>query len=383
MFPGYDARTGLASGSACDGAAQCLSGACTLGVCSDWTHAGRITIDTTSDGAGIKQAVTDFPLLLRLAAGNFAFAEARRDGADVRFVDAAGHNLAYEIERWDADHNFAELWILVPRIDGDTRDNTVFMYWGNPLAAPQASGASVFESFACVLHMSDSDDDIATHLADSSGHGNTGLLQSTPGEMTRTEGMAGPGLALDGLGTYLATTARSMSPQTFTVSLWLRTASAVRGGLAAFASKQLGSEARFDRAIWMDENGRLAFGILRGSSLTAVASVTGYSDGTWHQVVARFSGSGHYLFIDGESAADDPTVNSAESFYGYWRFGQEPPDAPSAPSDVDAAVPTGNYFAGTLDEIRVTTRETGEAWIKLAYATQRPGANAVGFSRQP
>ncbi|MBN2576049.1 MAG: DUF2341 domain-containing protein [Deltaproteobacteria bacterium] len=378
-----DARAGLPGGAACDAAAQCLSGACTLGFCSDWAHAGRVTVDTTLDGANVKQTVTDFPLLLRLDAANFAFAEARRDGADIRFVNAAGHGLAHEIERWDADGKLANLWVLVPRIEGDTPDNAVFMYWGNPLAAPADSGPSVFGGFACVLHMGESDDGIATHLADSSGHGNTGLLQSAPDDPTPTEGMAGPALLLDGDGAYLATTIRSMSPQTFTVSLWLRTTSAIRGGLAGFASKQSAGDARFDRAVWMDENGRLAFGILRGSSFSAVASVTGYNDGAWHQVVARFSDNGHYLFVDGESVADDPTVSSAESFYGYWRFGQEPLAAPSAPSDADAAILDGNCFAGALDEIRINTDETSEAWIKLAYATQRPGANAVVFSRQP
>jgi hypothetical protein len=377
----HDARIGLAGGSPCEAGAQCLSGACTLGTCSDWAHAARITIDTTVAGAGIEQAVTDFPLLLRLDDASFPFVEARGDGADVRFVDASGQNLAHEIERWDAANALADLWVLVPRIDGDRRDNAIYMYWGNPLAAPLASGPAVFGSFACVLHMDDDVDGIATRLADASGQGNAGLLQSPLASPLPAPGLAGPGLGLDGNGAYLATSARSMSPQTFTVSLWLRTTSSARAGISAFASRQLGSDVRFDRAIGMDEAGRLTFGVSHGSELAQVASVTSYNDGAWHMVVARLSANGEYLFVDGESVADAPSVGSADNYSGYWRFGQEPIASP--PPDVDAAVPAGNYFVGALDEIRVSARETSDAGIKLAYATQRPGANAVVFARLP
>ena len=377
-----DARIGLASGSACDASGQCLSGACTLGACSDWAHVTQIGIDTTSTGADIKQAVASFPLLVRLDAANFNFAEARDDGADIRFVDSGSKSLSHEIERWDAENSVADIWVLLPRIEGGSSGNFVLMYWGNPLAAPTSSGPSVFGTFANVLHMTGEHDGATSHLGDASGQNNTGLVQNPPPSTVRADGIAGPGLAFDGKGTYLATTTRLTSPQTFSVSLWLKTTSTARGGIAGFASKATGSDVLFDRAIWMDESGHLTFGVLHGVNLVTVSSLTSYSDGAWHLVVARFGSAGQYLFVDGEPVADDPANSGANSYAGNWRFGEEPLASPP-PSTNDAAVPAGNFISGTLDEIRITYDEPSDAWIKLAYATQRPGANAVSYLRTP
>jgi hypothetical protein len=132
----------------------------------------------------------------------------------------------------------------------------------------------------------------------------------------------------------------------------------------------------------MDESGRLAFAVLHGGHLLTVSTLTGYNDGAWHLVVARLSSGGQYLFVDGEPVADDPTSSGADPDDGYWRFGEEPLSSPP-PATTDAAVPTGNFFSGALDEIRVTTDEPSDARIKLAYATQRPGANAVSYQPVP
>jgi hypothetical protein len=343
----------------------------------------RIRIDTTAAGADIREAVVDFPLLLRLDATSFPFAEARHDGADIRFVDASGQTLSHEVERWDGDSGVAALWVLVPRIEGDSRNNSVLMYWGNPLAAPTSSGPSVFGAFACVLHMSGAPDGVASHLGDSSGRGNIGLVQNPTADALPADGLAGLGLALDGTSTYVATNVASTSPpQVFSVSLWLKTTSSTRAGIAGFASNPSGSDVTFDRAIEMDESGRLAFAVLPGGHLLTISTLTGYNDGAWHLVVARLSSRGQYLFVDGEPVADDPTSSAADPHNGYWRFGEEPLTSP-APATTDAALPAGNFFSGTLDEIRVTTDEPSDARIKLAYATQRPGTTAVSYQPVP
>ena len=381
IAPNLDGRIGLASGSSCDASAQCLSGACTLGVCSDWAHAMQIVIDTTSAGADVNADVEDFPLLVRLSesARNFAFSEARQGGADIRFVDAKGNNLSYEIERWDTKNAVAELWVLVPHIGGNSRNNFVLMYWGNPLAAPISSGPSVFSDDSLVFHMAEDLDNSPTHIQDDSGQGNTGLVQSQAKTSLRGDGIAGDGLALDGISTYLATTLRLTAPQPVSISLWLKVDSASKGGIAGFASKQSGNDVHYDRAIEMDSHGLLSFAVQHDGTLATVSSLEGYGDGQWHFIVARFSRSGQYLFVDGESIADDPATTSADAYQGFWRFGQEP--ALATPSTApDAAVSTGDFISGSIDEIRIATDERSEAWIKLSYATQLPRPIAVVYS---
>ena len=383
--PGWaqaEARTGLTSGSACDAGAQCLSGACTLGACSDWGHAMRIAIDTTAAGADIRGPVADFPLLVRLDAKSFSFAEARGDGADIRFVDGSGRSLSHEIERWDEKQGVADLWVLVPRIEGDRRDNAVLMYWGNPLAAPTSSGPSVFGECAAVLHMTPDPDGVASHLGDSSGKNDYGVVQNPTPASTHPESIAGPYLALDGHGTYVSTATHLMSPQSFTLSLWLATTSISRAGVVGFNNEASGNSLKYDRSIAIDESGRISFGIVLLGYLTTVSTLTGYNDGAWHLVTARFSKAGQYLFVDGEPAADAPASNAVDSYPGSWHLGQEALAAAPAPTP-DAAAPPGNYFTGALDELRITTDEQSDDWIKLVYATQRPRATAVSYQRLP
>src|SRR5512133_1801850 len=57
----FDARPGLGGGSQCDAPSQCLSGACTLGVCSEWSHAMLVRVDTTPAEADVREPVSDFP----------------------------------------------------------------------------------------------------------------------------------------------------------------------------------------------------------------------------------------------------------------------------------------------------------------------------------
>ena len=128
----------------------------------------------------------------------------------------------------------------------------------------------------------------------------------------------------------------------------------------------------------MDPSGRVSFAVLHGGALATLTSLASYSDAKWHFIVARFSSSGQYLFVDGESVADDPTLTSADAYSGYWRFGEEPA-LPPTENDAEAPVIAGQYISGTIDEASVSTDELSDAWIKLSYATQRPGATAVVY----
>lgn len=377
----YDALAGLASGATCDSSYQCLSNVCLLGKCSDWSRGMRIVVDATATGANIRETIANFPLLVRLRAGNFDFASARFDGGDLRFVDASSKDLGCEIESWDPEHAVADVWVLVPRIEALSAANTVTMYWGNPLAAQACSGPQVFGAFTCTMHMGADPDGVASHLQDSSGQGNTGLLQEAPTGPPQTEGIAGNALSLDGKGTYLSIGNTTSSPKAFSIALWLKTSSTPPAGIAGLAGKPAGPTPRFDRAIWMDELGRLSFGVAHGNTPGRITSLTGYADGAWHHVVARFGTGGQYLFVDGESIADDPTSTGSDSFSGFWRFGQDPTSVPSN-QQPDAGAPLPS-FAGSLDEIRIATSELNDAWIKLSYETQRPTTRVMRYLPLP
>ena len=65
------------------------------------------------------------------------------DGADIRFDDAAGKPLPYEIEKWDAGAKQAALWVRTD-VKGNNATQSITLKWGNPEASTESNGAAVF-----------------------------------------------------------------------------------------------------------------------------------------------------------------------------------------------------------------------------------------------
>ena len=122
-----------------------------------WTNSASFFILTTTEGANIASgaAETNFPLLLRLNSSNFNFAQAQNDGRDIRFTSVAGVPFSYQIEQWDAVAGTAAVWIKIPSISANARQE-VKMYWGKTDAVAESSGLNVFNNangYCSVMHM--------------------------------------------------------------------------------------------------------------------------------------------------------------------------------------------------------------------------------------
>ena len=66
---------------------------------ADWTLRRKITLDTTSSGAGVTDPIGAAVVLIRLHEGNFSFNGAKDDGSDLRFVAEDDKTLlTYHIE---------------------------------------------------------------------------------------------------------------------------------------------------------------------------------------------------------------------------------------------------------------------------------------------
>ena len=88
----------------------------------DWKHSGSIYILTTPEGVDLpaSASLTDFPLLVRLHRDHFPFSEVSADGNDIRF-SAGGKPLPFEIEQWDPEAGAASIWVRIPLIRGNER----------------------------------------------------------------------------------------------------------------------------------------------------------------------------------------------------------------------------------------------------------------------
>jgi hypothetical protein len=92
---------------------------------SGWRYARTITIDTTAAGANVPEDVVSYPLAVLLDKSRFDFTQARADGADIRFFDAAGKALPHAIELWDREAGRAAIWVLLDAIKGNSKDQSL------------------------------------------------------------------------------------------------------------------------------------------------------------------------------------------------------------------------------------------------------------------
>lgn len=123
-----------------------------------WNHSGSLYILTTPDGANLPATMEEenFPLLVRLNKDWFDFSQAKANGEDIRFASPAGVPLAYQVEEWNASSGTAVIWVSIPVIKGNARQE-IKMYWGKADSASESSGPAVFNStngYCCVMHLS-------------------------------------------------------------------------------------------------------------------------------------------------------------------------------------------------------------------------------------
>ena len=329
-----------------------------------WPQYMRMVINTTADGADVKGLVTDFPLLVRLSAANFDFRQARRDGRDIRFSDARGKRLRYEIERWDSAAALAEIWVRADVVQGNSKDQFITMHWGNPGAMEWSDGRAVFErdyGFAGVWHMrEESADTTADDLyADAVG------LNPADDRVSAVDktGVAGPGASFDGDDYAKVPVADPvLKPLTrLFVSAWIKTVKSAPNG-ANILSMGDNYNLRVSKEGW----GR--FSLYDGNTRFIEDKSRSLLDGAWHHLSAAFDGTAIILYVDGlekaRSATTAPIKYNKSPNFVIGRHGDG----------------KGGYdFTGSLDEVVVASEIRSSDWIKLSFESQRPDSKLLEF----
>ena len=329
---------------------------------SAWAHSASIPILTTPEGANLPETavVTDFPILLRLNAGNFDFAQAKARGEDIRFSTPEGVKLSYQIEQWDAAGTTASIWVKIPRITGNTVQQ-FRMYWGKADVLGESSGAAVFNAangYASVLHMDEA-------LVDEGGL----ITPKNEGGTTVVGGMIGKGRHfVPGKGIHCGDHIKTYpySDQPFTSELWFR---------AEQAGAPLVSWGRYATRY----NGFTGDGNLVDIQLRSPAGLGWASDGPggstaktiplmgqWYHVAATYADGGSRIYVngvlDGSNLVNRATMSLMNDIY--MNIGKE-------------------SFAGDIDEVRVSRVARSADWVKLEYENQKAGQTLVGSLMQP
>ena len=315
-------------------------------------HGKRIQL--TIDNGARATELDDFPLLVVLDAARVDFADFAPGSSDVRFFDAGGTALDFEIDTWSTDH--AYLWVRVPAIAASSSTGFVWMYYNDPSAAGGANPSGVWGSaYEGVWHLGTDPTAGAGTIHDSTSHARH--LSATANLPASALGAGQVGQALHFAGTtenvQLAT---GIPLATYTWSAWANadTVPLIGQGNDDVISDGdvnfnfcwshndptfAGAAAQFDGAWHPDGVGAASLEAMR-----------------WYHLAATFDGSHLCVFLDG---APGPCVAS---------------NTPNTPSGSFAIGGThvgadDNTFPGSVDEVHVESVARPAAWIDAEHAS--------------
>jgi hypothetical protein len=331
----------------------------------DWQHHGSIWLLTTPEGANLPagSVVRDFPVLLRLNREFFDFSKAAPDGADLRFSSAAGTPLSFQIEQWDPANGQGTVWVRVPEIAGNSRQE-LQIHWGKPDAAAESNGSTVFSSdngFVSVLHMDETlKDELGVitpkNQGTTTGPGMIGMAR----RFTKGKGISG--------GDHVTGYPHGDNP--FTADAWFRSDS---------ADTYILYYGRYATRL----NGSTGDGNEVGISIGSPPSLGWASDGPggargatiprmgqWYHVAASYENGISRIFLNGK--LDGESKHTA---------------AMSVVKDVCmdiGGMRNGNYrFNGDIDEVRISKVARSDHWMKLAFENQKDNQTLAGPIVQP
>ncbi|WP_199424896.1 LamG domain-containing protein [Actinotalea solisilvae] len=134
-------------------------------------------------------------------------------------------------------------------------------------------------------------------------------------------------------------------PDTFTVETWVKTTSTSGGKLIGFGNNATGQSTNYDRHVYMDNAGRIWFGVHPGGVRT-VNSAASFNDGEWHHVVASLGANGMRLYVDGKRVGQRTDVTFGQGYAGFWRVGGD---------NINGWTnqPASHYLAGDLDDVAI------------------------------
>jgi hypothetical protein len=334
--------------------AACLALACAAPAqYAGWKHAGSVWVLTTPDGADLPAAteVKDFPLLVRLHKDFFPFGEAKPDGADLRFASATGDPLPYQIEEWDAKVGHASVWVRVPKIVGNARQE-IKLHWGKADAKSESDGKAVFSEtngYLGVWHMTGP-------VADA-----VGSLSSKDTGTTATAGVIGAARHFPGGkgifgGDKIPNLPTGSSPHT--TEAWFR-AEKPNATVVAWGNEQAQGKVVMQYRSPPHVNMDCYF------SGGNVASKCTLAKGEWVHVAHTYEKGEARIYVNG--VLDGATKGNAT------------PLNVRTPARLWIGGWYDNYtFVGDIDEVRVSKVVRSAEWVKLQYENQKPMQTLVG-----
>ena len=319
---------------------------------ADWSRRSQITLSgNTFAGA---ENLANFPVLVVLNSGTIDYSLTQNAGQDLRFFDADGTALAYDIESWNESGN-SYVWVRVPQVDTSGTD-TITMYFGNAAVSAGQDAAAVWSgnNFTGVYHLNDSGSAINDSSANNYDGTNGGTTAAT-GQIAGSRDFESSLSNSIDLGRNRSLTDGASA---VTLSAWINRestsgsgeyilgASITNGGVPTNTSRInlqfIGNNLNF--LVRSDDSTRFDI-------TTTTNPLTGLN-GSWHFIsaVVDVSADTVLFYVDGNLIAP-ATYSGAPSFAG-----SAFPSSPSAIATLGANEDFATeFYDGLLDEARFAT----------------------------
>ena len=319
----------------------------------EWTARKKITVNLGPEGVTLNTPPGSPALLVRLSS-DFAFASAKEDGSDLRFVSGDNKTvLPFHIERWDALLNEALVWVKLPDLKTGAATE-IWLYYGNPAAETANDPKGTYDANTLgVYHFSE----------------NSGAPTDASPTGVNAEGIAVPvATALIGGGvrftgqnsiTLPANPALGWSEGgALTLSMWVKPATL--GPNAIIFSRR----ENINAFLLGVDSGVPFVSITTGAGTQRTPVAAPLAVGTWHHLAVTVLNGMTTLYLNGEPygtlAAGLPSLNTIAS------IGKDLPMG-------------GNVagFAGELDELNISNITRSAGAIKFAAVNQGASADAA------
>jgi hypothetical protein len=347
-----------------------------------WAHWTDLYFDTSPNGANVTGTVREFPVLVRLRAANFDFAQAMGKGQDLRFAKPNGTALVHEIERWDSTGRIADIWVRADTVKGNYQGVFARMYWGKSGSPSNSDPNGVFNAdndFESVWHMGGA---VSALRPNAVAGKSAATAVNFDGDESR-EGMIGWADSLDG-GTTGNSTGQTGTPGDnlligdgytnltpgMTLSVWAYpTRKTYWGRLFELGNGSGQDNINLARKYNSQD---LMFSLWQSGLKVAEITATGvlFPD-QWSLFTVTVLGKAAKIYRNGVLVASDnlaagvTSTRRASNYLGRSSWSGD------------------EYFAGKLDEPIIADVARSPDWIKLAYANQNPKQNLVLFTPPP
>ena len=319
----------------------------------DWQYRRKIVLDTTSTGANIKGNLDEVPVLLRLDTGNFSFDQTKNDGSDIRIIDGDDKlPLKFQREIYDPTDEIALFWVMVPRVMAESKQNFIYVYYGNKSAPDAQEAAGVYDvNQALVYHCDEQEGKPRDETAYKNNPSDFSAAQGAPA-------VIGRGLTLNGSSDKIVVprTPSLDFSKGFTFSAWVRIS-------------QPQNKARL--FSWEDANQSLIVGIDQtkiyasgstGGKNVETAKTVDLPLKSWHLLAVTAEPSKLLtVYLDGKEAASATLPGAIPE--------------PASDLCIGASLKGSAFFSGDLDEIELSKTARPAAWLLAAFKGQGPDNN--------